>query len=77
MKIRRVGNSNVVTLPRSLEAQGYAEGAEVRIVPLPDGAVLLMPEELASRYVLDVAERMVKKYGGTLRALAEYDSQRV
>jgi antitoxin component of MazEF toxin-antitoxin module len=41
VKIRRVGNSNVISLPRWLEPQGYTEGAAVAVVPLRSGRILL------------------------------------
>ncbi|HWD69679.1 MAG TPA: AbrB/MazE/SpoVT family DNA-binding domain-containing protein [Solirubrobacteraceae bacterium] len=35
--MRRVGNSNVVSLPRELEASGYVPGTSVLVEELPDG----------------------------------------
>ena len=43
MKIRRVGNSNVVTLPHELEERGYVPGQSVFVEELPSGEVRLIP----------------------------------
>jgi len=34
VKVRRVGNSNVVSIPRELESRGYAPGTSVLIEEL-------------------------------------------
>jgi antitoxin component of MazEF toxin-antitoxin module len=41
VKIRRVGNSNVISLPRSLEDRGYTPGTQVVVDSLPSGDVVL------------------------------------
>ena len=43
MKIRRVGNSNVVSLPHALERFGYTAGTTVLVDALPNGALCLVP----------------------------------
>ena len=45
MKIRRVGNSNVVSLPHTLEQLGYTAGTTVLLEVLPDGALRLVPTD--------------------------------
>ena len=37
VKVRRVGNSNVISIPREFEAKGYAPGSSVLVEELPDG----------------------------------------
>jgi antitoxin component of MazEF toxin-antitoxin module len=37
VKVRRVGNSNVITLPKELEASGYVAGTSVLIERSPNG----------------------------------------
>jgi antitoxin component of MazEF toxin-antitoxin module len=51
MKIRRVGNSNVVSIPRDLETHGFTPGALVVIDRAENGDIVMM---LAG----DVRERM-------------------
>ncbi len=41
VKVRRVGNSNVVSLPRELEKCGFTPGTPVVIDELPGGEVIL------------------------------------
>jgi hypothetical protein len=45
MKIRRVGNSNVVSLPHVLEQLGYTAGTTVLVAAMPDGALHIVPTE--------------------------------
>lgn len=45
MKIRRVGNSNVVSLPHALEQLGYTAGTTVLLEALPDGALHIVPTD--------------------------------
>lgn len=45
MKIRRVGNSNVVSLPHALEQLGYTAGTTVLVDVLPDGALRIVPTD--------------------------------
>ena len=37
VKVRRVGNSNVISIPKELEPQGYVPGASVLVEELPGG----------------------------------------
>jgi hypothetical protein len=45
VKIRRVGNSNVISIPREFEAQGYTPGSSVLVEELPDGELRIMSTE--------------------------------
>lgn len=47
-KVRRLGNSNIVALPRHLEWHGFGVGAEIVIVCRDDGSLLLAPTALAA-----------------------------
>lgn len=74
VKVRRVGNSNVITLPKELEASGYVAGASVLIERLPDGqlrmarATSLSPEQWRG-----LAESVVAADREALDKLAAYD----
>lgn len=37
VKVRRVGNSNVVSLPHELESRGFVPGTDVVVDELPSG----------------------------------------
>ena len=49
VKIRRVGNSNVISLPRELEQRGYSPGTAVLVQELPDGELRVVPAERLRR----------------------------
>jgi antitoxin component of MazEF toxin-antitoxin module len=73
VKIRRVGNSNVISLPRGLEPQGYTEGAAVAVVPLRSGRILLVPADQIDAYIDEIGQRIVKEDREALDKLAAYD----
>jgi antitoxin component of MazEF toxin-antitoxin module len=45
VKVRRVGNSNVISLPREFEQSGYTPGTLVLVSQSPDGVVQVVPME--------------------------------
>ncbi len=51
-KLRRVGNSNTLTIPPELEARGFTPGAQILINELPDGTIQLVPAEKVREYLL-------------------------
>ncbi len=73
VKVRRVGNSTVVTVPREMERHGLVEGTVVVFVPLESGAVLIVPTDRMDEYMQEVAARVVARNRGALEKLAEYD----
>lgn len=73
VKIRRVGNSNVVTVPRELERYGLVEGATVAFVPLRTGEVLIVPPERLEEYMDRVGRQVVARRGRALEKLAAHD----
>lgn len=73
VKIRRVGNSNVVTLPRSLEELGYAPGTRVAVEVGPTGEVVLRPVESAREQIRASLRKVVAERRGALDLLTRYD----
>jgi antitoxin component of MazEF toxin-antitoxin module len=73
VKIRRVGNSNVISLPRGLEPQGYTEGAAVAVVPLRSGRILLVPADQIDAYMDEVGQRILNEDREVLDKLAASD----
>ncbi|HEX9481324.1 MAG TPA: hypothetical protein VF927_04420 [Solirubrobacteraceae bacterium] len=73
VKVRRVGNSNVISLPRELEAQGYVPGASVLVEQLPDGELRVMSTEKVRERIREVGERLVGEHGEALEILANHD----
>jgi antitoxin component of MazEF toxin-antitoxin module len=61
VKIRRVGNSNVISIPREFEARGYAPGSSVLVEELPDGDLRI------------IGGRLVAEHGEALEILANHD----
>jgi antitoxin component of MazEF toxin-antitoxin module len=73
VKVRRVGNSNVVTLPRSLEAEGFEEGASVVVEELPTGEVLLVPVARVRERMRAIGRRVIAEDREALDLLAAHD----
>jgi antitoxin component of MazEF toxin-antitoxin module len=73
VKVRRVGNSNVVSIPRELEARGYAPGTSVLIEQLEGGELRIMPAEQVRDRIRDIGRRVVEEHQEALTILAEHD----
>ena len=73
VKVRRVGNSNVVSIPRELEARGYAPGTSVLLEELESGELRIMPTEQVRERIREVGRRVVDEHPEALRILAEHD----
>jgi antitoxin component of MazEF toxin-antitoxin module len=73
VKVRRVGNSNVISIPREFEAQGYAPGSSVLVEELPGGELRIMSTEKVRQRIHKMGERVVAEHGEALRILAEHD----
>jgi antitoxin component of MazEF toxin-antitoxin module len=74
-RIRRVGNSKVVSLPRELERVGFVDGAQVVIQELPSGEVRLMPADRLRAMVREYGQRVVAENRTALDILADHDKQ--
>lgn len=74
VKVRRVGNSNVVSLPRELEASGYLPGTSVLVEELADGEVRIIPTEMLRTRVREIAARTVSERSEALEILAKHDA---
>lgn len=75
LKIRHVGNSNVVTLPRELELSGYTAGTSVAVEQLPTGELLLVPASRLREHIREIGRKAIEENREALRMLEEYDSQ--
>lgn len=73
VKVRRVGNSNVVSIPRELEGRGYAPGTSVLLEELDGGELRIVPTEQVRERIRSVGERVVAEHAEALRILAEHD----
>jgi antitoxin component of MazEF toxin-antitoxin module len=75
-RVRRVGNSKVLSLPRELERLGFVEGAQVVIQELPSGEVRLLPADQLRDMVREYGRRVVAENRRALDILADHDRQR-
>ncbi len=73
MKIRRVGNSNVVSIPRELEEAGFAPGSSVIVERTATGEVLLIPESRLRTRIRSIGRKAIEENREALRMLEEYD----
>lgn len=73
VKIRRVGNSNMVALPKDWEADGFVPGTYVLVDRDKAGEIrMLRAGDMAER-VDALAGEMMEKHAEALRILADYD----
>ena len=75
LKVRRVGNSNVVSIPREYEAKGFKPGSSVLLDELPDGELRLLPAEKLREQIRAVGRRVVDEHREALQILAEHDAK--
>ena len=73
VKVRRVGNSNVVSIPREFEASGFTPGASVLVEELPGGELRILPTEKVRERIRDIGRRMVADHQEALQILADHD----
>jgi antitoxin component of MazEF toxin-antitoxin module len=73
VKVRRVGNSNVVSIPRELEARGYVPGSSVLVEELPGGELRIMPTDQVRERIRSIGRRVVDEHQEALRILADHD----
>ncbi len=73
VKVRRVGNSNVVSIPRELEARGYSPGTSVLLEELESGELRIIPTDQVRERIRGIARRVVEDHPEALRILADHD----
>jgi antitoxin component of MazEF toxin-antitoxin module len=73
VKVRRVGNSNVVSIPREFEASGYTPGSSVLVEELGDGELRILPTDKVRERVRQIANRIVSEHPDAMDILANYD----
>jgi antitoxin component of MazEF toxin-antitoxin module len=72
-RVRKVGNSRVISLPRELERLGFSEGTQVVIQELPSGEVRLLPANRLRLLVREYGRRVVAENRTALDILAQHD----
>ena len=73
VKLRRVGKSNVVSLPCEFEGRGYLPGASVLVEELPEGGLRLTPAEQVRERIVELVVVWSTSNQDALRILAEHD----
>lgn len=73
VKIRRVGNSNVVTLPHELESHGYTAGSQVVVEELANGELRIIPASRLRELIREAGRRVLAEDRELLEALAGDD----
>jgi len=72
LKVRKLGNSLGVVLPREVVARlNTGEGLRLHLTEAPDGGYHLSPYDPAFETKMAKAEDIIKRYPNTLRALAK------
>ncbi|MGI8827162.1 MAG: hypothetical protein ACR2JC_16280 [Chloroflexota bacterium] len=74
VKIRRVGNSNVISLPRELEGSGYTDGATVLIDQLPSGELQILRADDVRARIRALGQRVLREDREALDILKSHDS---
>lgn len=75
VKIRRVGNSNVISLPRSLERLGYTSGTSVVVDELESGELRVVPASKVRELMRETSRRVVAENREALEILERHDRQ--
>jgi putative addiction module antidote len=72
LKIRKVGNSLGVVLPKqAISRLQAAEGGRIFLVEAPDGAYQLTPYDPSFEKKMQKAEEIIARYRNTLHVLAK------
>jgi antitoxin component of MazEF toxin-antitoxin module len=77
VKVRRVGNSNVVSIPREFEASGYTPGSSVLVEDVGGGELRILPTDRVRERVRGIADRIVGEHPEAMEILANHDPARV
>ena len=75
LKVRRVGNSNMVALPKEWEASGFGPGAYVLVERDQAGEVRMLRAGDISARIDALGDEMIEKHAEALQILAEHDAK--
>ncbi len=73
VKIRRVGNSNVISIPREHEVLGFGPGVPVVVTPLPSGELRVLPASRVRQMIREYGRRVIAADRGALQILEDHD----
>ena len=69
VKVRRVGNSNVITVPKDLESKGFETDSKVVIEELESGQLLVTPAARMRQRVRAIGREVIAEDGDALEIL--------
>ena len=73
VKVRRVGNSNVVSIPREMEALGFAQDVPVLVTALPSGELRMLPVSRLRDIIRDHGRRVIAEDREAIQILEDHD----
>ena len=71
--VRRVGNSNVISLPRALEELGYTVGTKVILDTQPNGDIVVRTGEVVRERLRAIGRQVISEDQEALAMLEAYD----
>jgi antitoxin component of MazEF toxin-antitoxin module len=77
VKIRRVGNSSVVTIPGSVAGDDFPVGSQVVVHRNDRGEIVITPAERVREQVLEAGRRIAAHRAEALEILADHDPDAV
>jgi antitoxin component of MazEF toxin-antitoxin module len=73
VKVRRVGNSTVITVPAGLAGHGFEPGAAVLVELMDDGTLRVIPVPDVDAHVRDVARAAIQRRRHALEILRAHE----
>jgi len=73
VKIRRVGNSNVVSIPHELEGLGFVPDVPVLVTALPSGELRVLPASRLRQLIREYGRRAIAEDRRALQILEDHD----
>jgi antitoxin component of MazEF toxin-antitoxin module len=73
VKIRRVGNSNVISIPREFEEIGFTKDVSVVVTALPSGELRVLPAHRVRHMIRHYGRKVVSKDRQSLQILEGHD----
>jgi hypothetical protein len=73
MKIRKVGHSNVVSIPHEHESLGFTADVPVLVTALPSGELRVLPASRLRQMIRDYGRRVIAEDRAALQILEDHD----
>jgi antitoxin component of MazEF toxin-antitoxin module len=76
VKIRRVGNSNVVSIPHEHESLGFTPDVPVLVTALPTGELRVLPASRLRQMIREYGRRVIAEDRAAIHILEDHDRQK-